>query len=108
MTFGTLLSSQGTDASFRPFSPGPPGSFPSVFLAFRRFQLYQILFPPPGLPGFGPSDPAASWTGLSPFGCSDFIRSVSAERISVAIRIKESKRLLGNSISFWSEIDTNG
>ncbi|AXU15497.1 hypothetical protein CRV15_23250 [Streptomyces clavuligerus] len=70
LTFGTLLSSQGTDASFRPFSPGPPGSFPSVFLAFRRFQLYQILFPPPGLPGFGPSDPAASWTGLSPFGMS--------------------------------------
>ncbi|RBL82714.1 hypothetical protein DDE05_35600 [Streptomyces cavourensis] len=29
MTFGTLLSSQGTDASFGPVSPGPSGRFPS-------------------------------------------------------------------------------
>ncbi|TXS25946.1 hypothetical protein EAO74_34670 [Streptomyces sp. gb1(2016)] len=33
LTFGTLLSSQGTDASFGPVSPGPSGRFPSV-LAF--------------------------------------------------------------------------
>ncbi|RSO39527.1 hypothetical protein DMH15_16890 [Streptomyces sp. WAC 06725] len=26
LTFGTLLSSQGTDASFGPVSPGPPGA----------------------------------------------------------------------------------
>ncbi|MEU5164551.1 hypothetical protein AB0G74_33695, partial [Streptomyces sp. NPDC020875] len=71
LIFGTLLSSQGTDASFRPFSPGPPGfpfglafptlpdRFPIPFpdldsdraadwrslltFAFRRFRLYQIL-----------------------------------------------------------------
>ncbi|MEU2874718.1 hypothetical protein ABZ769_37045, partial [Streptomyces olivoreticuli] len=30
LTFGTLLSSQGTDASFGPVS-GPSGRFPSVF-----------------------------------------------------------------------------
>ncbi|RFC75938.1 hypothetical protein DXZ75_15930 [Streptomyces sp. AcE210] len=45
MTFGTLLSSQGTDASFvltrETLSGFPPGSFPSVL----RFQLYQIRFP---------------------------------------------------------------
>ncbi|EWS94958.1 LOW QUALITY PROTEIN: hypothetical protein SSIG_08093, partial [Streptomyces filamentosus NRRL 11379] len=29
LTFGTLLSSQGTDASFGPVSPGPSGRFPS-------------------------------------------------------------------------------
>ncbi|MFD7317575.1 hypothetical protein, partial [Streptomyces sp. NPDC059883] len=37
LTFGTLLSSQGTDASFGPVS-GPSGLFPSVL----RFRLYQI------------------------------------------------------------------
>ncbi|GLF98736.1 hypothetical protein SYYSPA8_30585, partial [Streptomyces yaizuensis] len=55
-----------------------PFGFSFFLLAFRRFQLYQILFPPPGHPGFGLSDPAASWTGLLPFGCSDFIRSFRA------------------------------
>ncbi|MGW5678168.1 hypothetical protein ACWEV4_24335, partial [Streptomyces sp. NPDC003860] len=38
LTFGTLLSSQGTDASFKSLS-GPSGLFPSVL----RFRLYQIL-----------------------------------------------------------------
>ncbi|MEU5973116.1 hypothetical protein, partial [Streptomyces sp. NPDC047315] len=38
LTFGTLLSSQGTDASFESL-PGPSGLFPSVL----RFRLYQIL-----------------------------------------------------------------
>ncbi|MEU1174308.1 hypothetical protein, partial [Streptomyces microflavus] len=33
LTFGTLLSSQGTDASFGPVSPEPSGRFPFV-LAF--------------------------------------------------------------------------
>ncbi|MET8980334.1 hypothetical protein ABZX85_32490, partial [Streptomyces sp. NPDC004539] len=41
LIFGTLLSSQGTDASFvLTLSGFPPGSFPSVL----RFRLYQILF----------------------------------------------------------------
>ncbi|MFD7804759.1 hypothetical protein, partial [Streptomyces anulatus] len=31
LTFGTLLSSQGTDASFGPVLPGPSGRFPSFF-----------------------------------------------------------------------------
>ena len=43
LTFGTLLSSQGTDASFvltrETLSGFPPGSFPSVL----RFRLYQTL-----------------------------------------------------------------
>ncbi|MEE1829933.1 hypothetical protein, partial [Streptomyces sp. SP17KL33] len=70
LIFGTLLSSQGTDASFvLTLSGFPPGSFPSVLLScvsdsirpfpvpissalsrfplprfpFRRFRLYQIL-----------------------------------------------------------------
>nr|PPQ60699.1 hypothetical protein C5F59_31480 [Streptomyces sp. QL37] len=49
LTFGTLLSSQGTDASFGPVSPGPSGRFPS----FLRFRLYQTLSCPiPGRSGF--------------------------------------------------------
>ena len=40
LIFGTLLSSQGTDASFVLTLPGfPPGSFPSVL----RFRLYQTV-----------------------------------------------------------------
>ncbi|WP_208818465.1 hypothetical protein, partial [Streptomyces marokkonensis] len=39
LTFGTLLSSQGTDASFVLTLPGfPPGA------SLRCFRLYQILF----------------------------------------------------------------
>ncbi|MEU1094030.1 hypothetical protein, partial [Streptomyces sp. NPDC005877] len=38
LTFGTLLSSQGTDASFVPVS-GPSGRF-------LRFRLYQTLSRP--------------------------------------------------------------
>ncbi|AWN25890.1 hypothetical protein DKG71_07125 [Streptomyces sp. NEAU-S7GS2] len=37
LTFGTLLSSQGTDASFVPVSPGSPGA------SLRRFTLYQVF-----------------------------------------------------------------
>src|SRR5919106_2577243 len=70
LTFGTLLSSQGTDASFVPVSPGSPGaslrscvsdSIRSLRLRFSpvrfglsassRFQPYQIRFrlrPPVG------------------------------------------------------------
>ncbi|MGP3953810.1 hypothetical protein, partial [Streptomyces sp. 7N604] len=39
LTFGTLLSSQGTDASFKTVSPVSPGA------SLRCFQLYQILIP---------------------------------------------------------------
>ena len=41
LIFGTLLSSQGTDASFVLTLSGFPPGFPSVL----RFQLYQIRFP---------------------------------------------------------------
>ncbi|MCI3277928.1 hypothetical protein, partial [Streptomyces cylindrosporus] len=40
LIFGTLLSSQGTDASFVLTLAGFPPGFPSVL----RFRLYQILF----------------------------------------------------------------
>ncbi|MFF6939412.1 hypothetical protein, partial [Streptomyces lavendulae] len=40
LIFGTLLSSQGTDASFVLTLSGFPPGFRSVFL---RFRLYQIL-----------------------------------------------------------------
>ncbi|MGW7238617.1 hypothetical protein, partial [Streptomyces sp. NPDC054804] len=40
LTFGTLLSSQGTVASFVLTLSGFPPGFPS----FLRFRLYQIFF----------------------------------------------------------------
>ncbi|MEU0967947.1 hypothetical protein ABZ357_21840, partial [Streptomyces sp. NPDC005917] len=40
LTFGTLLSSQGTDASFVLTLSGFPPGFPSVL----RFRLYQTVF----------------------------------------------------------------
>ncbi|POX38409.1 hypothetical protein C3486_23055, partial [Streptomyces sp. Ru73] len=71
LTFGTLLSSQGTDASFVLTLAGfPPGA------SLRCFQPYQIVF----------RDPAPCWSGVRfpvrplrafPFGGSDFIRSSS-------------------------------
>ncbi|MFD5628857.1 hypothetical protein, partial [Streptomyces sp. NPDC127072] len=89
LIFGTLLSSQGTDASFvltrETLSGFPPGFFPSVL----RFRLYQTVtgsdflgafqvsafaFPFPAVPTlpdpFGPDSQSA---GLSsrPFGRSD-------------------------------------
>ncbi|MGW7497244.1 hypothetical protein ACWGKA_23500, partial [Streptomyces luteogriseus] len=42
LTFGTLLSSQGTVASFVLTLSGFPPGFPSIL----RFRLYQILFDP--------------------------------------------------------------
>ncbi|MFI1660726.1 hypothetical protein ACH4ZU_38345, partial [Streptomyces sp. NPDC020472] len=40
LIFGTLLSSQGADASFGPVS-GPSGRF----LRFRLYQIFPIRFP---------------------------------------------------------------
>ncbi|MFF4140560.1 hypothetical protein ACFY0A_04040, partial [Streptomyces sp. NPDC001698] len=65
LTFGTLLSSQGTDASFvLTLSGFPPGA------SLRCFRLYQIFFSirfPRRFPGF------RSRVSLS--GGSDFIRT---------------------------------
>ncbi|QDY75779.1 hypothetical protein FQU76_03765 [Streptomyces qinzhouensis] len=47
LIFGTLLSSQGTDASFRPFSPGPPG-FP--FDVSNLIRLFPARSPPSSVP----------------------------------------------------------
>ncbi|RXS56943.1 hypothetical protein EST54_33300, partial [Streptomyces sioyaensis] len=86
----TLLSSQGTDASFVPVSPGSPGAslrscvsdsirslrarFSPVrfrLSASSRFQPYQIRFRVRRPVGAG------SAVRLSLFGLSDSIRSVS-------------------------------
>ncbi|WP_251495220.1 hypothetical protein, partial [Actinacidiphila cocklensis] len=42
LTFGTLLSSQGTEASFETVSPAPPG-FPFVFPTLS--DSFQCLTP---------------------------------------------------------------
>ncbi|QES14855.1 hypothetical protein DEJ45_22325 [Streptomyces venezuelae] len=44
LIFGTLLSSQGTDASFVLTLSGFPPGFPSV-LRFRLYQIFPIRFP---------------------------------------------------------------
>ncbi|MFF9816294.1 hypothetical protein, partial [Streptomyces sp. NPDC014006] len=44
LTFGTLLSSQGTVASFVLTLSGFPPGFPSV-LRFRLYQIFPIRFP---------------------------------------------------------------
>ncbi|MEV6783967.1 hypothetical protein, partial [Streptomyces sp. NPDC051098] len=59
------------------------GRFPSVL----RFQPYQILFP---FRFRWSLNPMADWSGLSPFGCTDFIRSISAELISLSDPDRES------------------
>ncbi|MFI6848460.1 hypothetical protein ACIBJD_28155, partial [Kitasatospora sp. NPDC050467] len=49
LTFGTLLSSQGTDTSFGPPSSGPSGRFvrisslPDVFRSVFRSFIHPIL-----------------------------------------------------------------
>ncbi|MDH6126546.1 hypothetical protein P3T39_003503 [Kitasatospora sp. GP82] len=43
MTFGTLLSSQGTDASFEPPSSGPSGRF--VLSCFQLIRCFPLRFP---------------------------------------------------------------
>ncbi|ASQ95071.1 hypothetical protein CGL27_20170 [Streptomyces sp. 11-1-2] len=60
LTFGTLLSSQGTDASFETVSPVSPGA------SLRCFQPYQILFRSVS----GPiSDSGGRWRGLCLSAC---------------------------------------
>ncbi|MEE1783372.1 hypothetical protein PUR71_10655, partial [Streptomyces sp. SP17BM10] len=75
LTFGTLLSSQGTDASFEPPSSGPTGRFVlSCFQLIRRF--------PPRFPEFHSSD-FPNWPGplsatastLAHSGCSPEIHA---------------------------------
>ncbi|MFJ5202754.1 hypothetical protein ACIP9A_22655, partial [Streptomyces sp. NPDC088443] len=65
LTFGTLLSSQGTVASFVLTLSGFPPGFPSV-LRFRLYQIFPIRFPR-CFPG--------SRFRVSLSGGSDFIRS---------------------------------
>ncbi|MFE6335627.1 hypothetical protein ACFVOK_20790, partial [Streptomyces sp. NPDC057798] len=67
LTFGTLLSSQGTVASFVLTLSGFPPGFPSVL----RFGLYQTLSAPiPGRAGFAfrPFGLPAVSTLSDPFG----------------------------------------
>ncbi|MFB7516502.1 hypothetical protein, partial [Streptomyces sp. NPDC056144] len=68
LIFGTLLSSQGADASFVPVSR-PSGRF----LRFRLYQIFPIRFP-----RCFPIPFAFAW---GPFSGSDFIRIISADLI---------------------------
>ncbi|MFE3404628.1 hypothetical protein ACFXOB_25765, partial [Streptomyces anulatus] len=80
LTFGTLLSSQGTDASFGPVSPGPSGRFPSFLLclAVLRFRLYQTLSCPiPGRSGSRISPSRFFTFAFSLSGGSNFTRLFS-------------------------------
>ncbi|ASY35992.1 hypothetical protein CAC01_27630 [Streptomyces sp. CLI2509] len=73
LTFGTLLSSQGTDASFvLTLSGFPPGVFPSVFRVSDSTRSSRTRFPrclPVPGPAFRPF--------RFPFGVSDSISSFS-------------------------------
>ncbi|RLU94837.1 hypothetical protein CTZ27_19275 [Streptomyces griseocarneus] len=96
LTFGTLLSSQGTDASFvLTLSGFPPGAslrsfvFPTLPDPFSVPFPVQIPFPAP------------CWSGVSAFslslsGLTDFIRSISAERIGLLASHKGSGLLRAN------------
>jgi hypothetical protein len=54
LTFGTLLSSQGTDASFEPPSSGPSGRFVlSCFKLIRCFpRRFRLQIPSDSLSAF--------------------------------------------------------
>ncbi|MFE6780095.1 hypothetical protein, partial [Streptomyces sp. NPDC057702] len=84
LTFGTLLSSQGTDASFGPVLPGPPGA------SLRCFQPYQILLPVIFDWNLFPVAVGRPFV----FRLFDFIRIVSADRIDLAslMRIEAPQR----------------
>ncbi|ATW47473.1 hypothetical protein CGZ69_05405 [Streptomyces peucetius subsp. caesius ATCC 27952] len=45
LIFGTLLSSQGTDASFGPFSQGPPGASLRCFKHYQAFSAFLTTTP---------------------------------------------------------------
>ncbi|MFF8658270.1 hypothetical protein, partial [Streptomyces huasconensis] len=69
LTFGTLLSSQGTDASFvLTLSGFPPGASLRYFVFPTLPDPFSVPFP------VRISFPVAAG-GPLPFGCSDFIRS---------------------------------
>ena len=70
LIFGTLLSSQGTDASFETVSPASPGA------SLRCFQPYQIRFPARFRSEFRFQWPLE---GLAFRRVFDFSRHVSAE-----------------------------
>ncbi|TAI42493.1 hypothetical protein EWI31_18750, partial [Streptomyces tsukubensis] len=95
LIFGTLLSSQGTDASFRPFSPGPPGfSLRSCVSNLTRSFSRSVSGPE-----FRIQRPVEAAFCLStlPFGGADFIRSISAELIGLRDPDKESVGSAGSS-----------
>ncbi|ARF78416.1 hypothetical protein B6264_05320 [Kitasatospora aureofaciens] len=62
LTFGTLLSSQGTDASFGPPSSGPSGRF--VLSCFQLIRCFPLRFPEfhssDSLSALSPRSPAAT------------------------------------------------
>ncbi|MFD4661157.1 hypothetical protein ACFWP2_36730, partial [Kitasatospora sp. NPDC058444] len=72
LTFGTLLSSQGTDASFGPLSSGPSGLRSFVFPAYQMFSApftgaSFIRFPLGGFPANFIPKPIKAFGVLSPW-----------------------------------------
>ncbi|WEH33752.1 hypothetical protein PZB75_10415 [Streptomyces sp. AM 4-1-1] len=89
LTFGTLLSSQGTDASFvLTLSGFPPGA------SLLCFQPYQTLFRSVSGPNL---IPVAFGVAFCLSADPDFIRSISAELIGFVIRMRESNGSAENS-----------
>ncbi|MFF3755184.1 hypothetical protein ACFYYH_32875, partial [Streptomyces sp. NPDC002018] len=73
LTFGTLLSSQGTDASFVLTLAGFPPGFPSVLLFYLSCCLASPTLPDPfGV--FRLVNSSDLWIGLLPFGFRYFNR----------------------------------
>ena len=73
LTFGTLLSSQGTDASFVLTLAGFP---PGASLRSCVSNLTRLYFRSVSGEEF---ESSGRWRGLSPFGGSDFIRDSESE-----------------------------
>ncbi|MDX2709802.1 hypothetical protein PV350_44430, partial [Streptomyces sp. PA03-6a] len=67
LTFGTLLSSQGTEASFETVSPAPPG-FPFVVSNLTRsVSRFRSSFPAPYWSGVFRFAPSGVSTTLADF-----------------------------------------
>ncbi|PWS39709.1 hypothetical protein DKT74_36925 [Streptomyces sp. ZEA17I] len=98
MTFGTLLSSQGTDASFGPVSPGPSGRFPS-FTSLSCCLAFPTLSDAFQCPIPVEAGPAPRFPGLFAFALFPF-RRIRLYQILSGLTPSQrglSSRLLGRS-----------
>ncbi|MFB7129452.1 hypothetical protein, partial [Kitasatospora sp. NPDC056273] len=90
--FGTLLSSQGTDASFGPPSSGPSGLRSFVFPAYQTFSApftgaSFIRFPLGGFPANFVPKPIKAFGVIRPwdFASSEDAYSVEHARLDSAV-----------------------